>query len=118
MSLRPHPHRLQVGVQSLQFYSAEDDGLQPGNPWTGRVYVFPPVGMHGNNMLQVGVSRVRITVLVGRCGARVRLGKTSDTPRMSGEIHVRTEWSYAQFVLWVRDRRVRDRERVRSRADG
>ncbi|GFR43698.1 hypothetical protein Agub_g4808 [Astrephomene gubernaculifera] len=42
----------QVGVEAARFYTAEDDGLQPGNPWAGRVYVFPPVGMHGNNMLQ------------------------------------------------------------------
>ncbi|GIL70516.1 hypothetical protein Vretimale_3641 [Volvox reticuliferus] len=42
----------QVGIQSNRFYTAEDDGLQPGNPWAGKVYVFPPVGMHGNNMLQ------------------------------------------------------------------
>lgn len=48
---------LQVGVQAARFYSAEDDGLQPSNAWTGRVYVFPPVGMHGNNMLQVGGAR-------------------------------------------------------------
>lgn len=49
-------------MQAGRFYTAEDDGLQPGNPWMGRVYCFPPTGMHGNNMLQVGAARGGDTV--------------------------------------------------------
>jgi hypothetical protein len=40
-------------VKAVEFIDAENDGLQPGSVWKGRVYINPPQGMLNNDNIQV-----------------------------------------------------------------
>ncbi|GIL79511.1 hypothetical protein Vretimale_18344 [Volvox reticuliferus] len=39
-------------VKAIKYYSADDDGLAPENPWSGKIFINPPAGMLGSEPMQ------------------------------------------------------------------
>lgn len=88
-------------VKATRIYTAEDDGLSSNNPWQGKVYIFPPIGIVNDQPLQgLFLERATKELAAGRVTDVILLLKAS----------IGQKWFHRVFDLphcWLTERLVK-----------